>query len=786
MNVFKEGSRHSLRRRLAGVAVAGAAALALAGTAGAGVAGANSNNPFGGSVLTPQEGAPRFNTPQASQIVRTSGSDTTIFMMQRIGDIYTTAGLYGCQLALSNGDIPWFASQSAPYGSIPASVTAGSGGNTDFYCKPGGPVGTSSSGGAGTDISTTDPTDNWDRVEIDTGVSDVGSGAGQKQLCGSENSPNVVNIGRSSKPASNISGCTEQELGYAKDGVPIVDFPSINPATITGGTQGTPHPSTFGPSSLSTSGTNGNAANPGPGTTPTSTPDPSFGSYSTINGGNIGPVSGGWLPGDNPWTYNVNAANNGTSLQDIDNTGTANTSVAYRMWCAPTSEGNRITDWGQLTNLGPNLEVNVDLTGSSTVNLDPSSGGTFNSAIKAGTAVSNPYNASVLSGSTTVLSNNGSSLTLSSAPLIASGEYTLIFATTPVPGINPNLPGSQTLAEGNGVPVGIPLRILGVNTASGTDATFSQFANGANPSTGQSTTCVPGTGTMDQNAANDPNTATAGTGNAQHLALENNVHQLELFSTGDFPSDAVDQAVEEATSLYFISQGVYNTNNYVGATAINGTSYSANLIAENGLDGGTGVELNNSYPTARTLSNVINASTVTAASGGFVNWICDSNTNFTKGTDLSNGLNYDQELTTIISTNFGFPRLSDLNTPVTPNTPQDNVIAPNDDCTLQMNVTVNSGSQTTLHAVSEAISSGTLPLTTFPTSIQTFGSYSSQNQSFGAGTIISTQSGFPGTAVQVTSAGGSGTLTVSQNIPVGTYTVEFLGVPSVGTVSSHP
>ena len=47
-----------------------------------------------------------------------------------------------------------------------------------------------------------------------------------------------------------------------------------------------------------------------------------------------------------------------------------------------------------------------------------------------------------------------------------------------------------------------------------------------------------------------------------------------------------------------------------------------------------------------------------------MNWICDSNANFTKGTDLSSGNNYDDELNTIISTTFGFPRLTDLTGPV--------------------------------------------------------------------------------------------------------------------------
>ena len=287
--------------------------------------------------------------------------------------------------------------------------------------------------------------------------------------------------------------------------------------------------------------------------------------------------------------------------------------------CLGSGRGNRLTDWGELTNLGPKIEVNVDLTGSSTVNIDPSSGtlsAAAQAAITNGTPVSNPYNATVVSGGTTVTADTGSTLTLSPAPLLSSGEFTLTFATTAVPNVNPNLPGSQTLAEGSGVPVGIPIHILGVNNASGTTFTFSQFANG-NPPSSTTNDCNPATATVQQDAANDPNTATAGASNAQPLVIENNVHQLELVSSHDFPSDSVDQAVEEATTLYFMGQGAYNTNNFIGETTINGVNFSANLLSENGLFGGTSTELPNQYPTSRTLSNIIRPDQVWASAGGF-------------------------------------------------------------------------------------------------------------------------------------------------------------------------
>ena len=35
--------------------------------------------------------------------IRDTGSDTTFFMMQKIGDLYTSAGLYGCTLNSATG-----------------------------------------------------------------------------------------------------------------------------------------------------------------------------------------------------------------------------------------------------------------------------------------------------------------------------------------------------------------------------------------------------------------------------------------------------------------------------------------------------------------------------------------------------------------------------------------------------------------------------------------------------------------------------------------------------------
>ncbi len=307
----------------------------------------------------------------------------------------------------------------------------------------------------------------------------------------------------------------------------------------------------------------------------------------------MGPVAAGWLPGDNP----AGTANHGTKLAQLTNTGAIDTSVAYEMYCTPHSSPNAITDWGQLTNLGPNLEVNVDTqAGSNSVTIDPSSGTSFPTSITSGKTVTSPYSdSSLFPSGTTVSSNGGSTLTFASGDNAATtGEYTLIFAV-----------GGSKLALGSGVPIGIPIRIVGVNPGSGTTYTFAQYAQGQVPDTSGCPDSTPTSTDTNLNAANDPNSSTAPSGNPAHIALENNAHQLELFSGQDFPSDTVDQAIEEATSIYFMSYGVESTNAYVSETTIGGTNYGVNILALNGVFPSSTTEINNSFPTARTLSNII-------------------------------------------------------------------------------------------------------------------------------------------------------------------------------------
>ena len=83
-----------------------------------------------------------------------------------------------------------------------------------------------------------------------------------------------------------------------------------------------------------------------------------------------------------------------------------------------------------------------------------------------------------------------------------------------------------------------------------------------------------------------------------------------------------------------------------------------------------------------------------ASTGGFLNWICDGDTNFEKGSDDSTGLNFDVELSTLISTTHGFPRLTDMSAAPAIATPADGQPAPNTTCAASLTVTSNSGSDT--------------------------------------------------------------------------------------------
>src|SRR5580693_1980074 len=87
-------STHRLRIGVAKLVTAGSAALFATLILGGGSASATPPpDPAGGANPVP----PHFFNGNVEQI-RGTGSDTTIFMMQRISDLYTGAGLYGCTL----------------------------------------------------------------------------------------------------------------------------------------------------------------------------------------------------------------------------------------------------------------------------------------------------------------------------------------------------------------------------------------------------------------------------------------------------------------------------------------------------------------------------------------------------------------------------------------------------------------------------------------------------------------------------------------------------------------
>ena len=453
-------------------------------------------------------GAPRWFVGKP-ETIRSAGSDTTLFLMQTLGNYFMQSALFGC--ALSKTPAPDYSSCNTATGDGP----------------------------------TTDLTDNYDRIEVMTGVDQVGSNEGQKQLCGLDSSPFPVDWARMTTAASASNGCSDViELGFAKDGVVGVDFPGIE----------------------------------GPGTAAGT----AFGSQV------VGPVAAGWLPGD-PVTCDTGAANSSTNalnrtsnpnvgiLADScsgvpfenvsNNDGGSTGSTAYRLWCA--TDSTRITDWGQLTN---------------------------------------------------------------------------ITGTTPV---------------GGGTPIGIPITIIGEPISSGTQTTWATFANSSSPSG----PCSGTGGNADVNAST--------LGGNQHIALQNNAEQLGQFARADFPSSdgtqTADQAAEIATSLYYMSNGVYNSDVHAREGVLsNGTQYAGNKLLANDIVPTTtlaGTLMTNSFPMAKTLYNTYRASTVRASVADYLDWICDSNSAFTKGEDLYTGKNYDVEVTTAINTTYGFVRLTDTTAP---------------------------------------------------------------------------------------------------------------------------
>lgn len=568
--------------RIAGAATIAIAALTGLLTLSGGVASAITVPPYPATGVYPNwftagtTPGTHNGTETASNIIRGAGSDTTFFMMQQLGDLYSQAGLYGCTLI-------------------------GSGTGQNANCDDTG------SGPNYSDTATTDTSDNFNRTEVLQGVNSIGSGTGQSQLCGTVPSPQAVDYARSSKPAG--SACTMVQLGYAKDSIPAIDFQSVDPAAV-----GTP--TYFNGKTFNTSGSSANPAFPTAASTNT-TP---------CTAACIGAVAAGWLPGDPtncvPSGEGLSGTPcSGTPFNDIDNGGngtspTGASSIAYRIWCA--TDSTRITDWGQLTNLSAS---------------GPGNGGT-----------------------------------------------------------------AKTV--GNGAPIGVPIRVIGINPGSGTVATFSSYAESGVSGGGCS---VSGT-LMDTNAASGPNPLVSNgvTGNLE-IAVENNASQIGDFAAADFANDPADQAVELATSLYAESYGVNLSNPNAGTESLEpgtGTvpagvplSYTATVMNEDNQTPTIANERTNNYPTARTLFNIFRPATLRASTAGFLQWICDSNSAIHKKTDLTTGVNFDQEITNVINNNFEFSRLNDNTTELAANklTPADGLTSPNSSCDATLGGIVATG-----------------------------------------------------------------------------------------------
>lgn len=674
-------------------------------------------------------------TESASNVDRGAGSDTTLFMMQQLGLLYNDAGLYGCNLTTNNSDCD----------------------NTE---------GTN----VESDSAATDTVDNFDRTEITNGINLIGSGNGLKQLCGTITTPDPVAFARSSKPAVGaVSGCNIAQVGYAKDSVPGVDFQHLAPGL-------------FGSPTAFISGNYESSVPVGGGSGDTATGP----AWPSANSGEIGAPAAGWLPGD---PVNCVPAGSGlsgtpcsgTPFTDVDNTaqisGDDFSTEAYRLWCqgpnatSTTAETHaatdpRIVDWGELTNLS---------TGGATTSGALTSGGTVTTL--AVNALPQNLNEPLGATSNTVVIQvtSGSHSQLFEVDTASAGATSLTVLGSPTANFSYPSSSAITYAVGDGTPIGVPVHIVGINTGSGTVATFTSFALSG---TGDSSDCGSSSYVMDANAAEgaDPLTPVGVSGN-QEIAVENNPSQIATFAGADFPNDLADQAVAVATSLYGESNGVYLSNpNADTATLLPGTStppsgvplsYSESEMTLNGITDTLAHETTNLFPTSRTLFNAYVTTNVNASVGAFFNWLCDSNTYFQKANDLTFGPNYDNEISNVITNDYEYVRLTDTRTELSNTTPADGISggAPNAQCDASLASMVSTGSNT---------------LTYEPGGVTT--SIPSAAGFPGSQVVDSTTSGFPG-SITVSSISGS-VMTVSGTIPAGTYNLYFPGMPPVLNVTN--
>ena len=198
----------------------------------------------------------------------------------------------------------------------------------------------------------------------------------------------------------------------------------------------------------------------------------------------------------------------------------------------------------------------------------------------------------------------------------------------------------------------------------------------------------------------------------QEVSLENDASQIGDFANANWPADAADQAVDIATSLYSMSYGAYASNPNAEVTSIETTvpagdpsAFTAKFLEEDETKVSTANERSNLYPTSRTLFNYILPTTVRASVGGFINWMCDTNAAFQKGTDHINGGNFDTDITNDIDA-YGYSRLTDntseLGAGLT--TTLDNIPsgAPNGTCDAQLGISSIAGDDKTITLSSPA------------------------------------------------------------------------------------
>lgn len=195
---------------------------------------------------------------------------------------------------------------------------------------------------------------------------------------------------------------------------------------------------------------------------------------------------------------------------------------------------------------------------------------------------------------------------------------------------------------GQGAPIGAPISIFAVTPTAGTFKTLQTFAQ-----SGVATACNANVNATTDTSANP--------------LLASDAAQISDVVAATHPGDAAGQAVELSEGLYFESNGTYNTNPYRSSVQITSagatTTFSAVKTQMNGISASAATELTGALPTTVIISNFYRTDKIRASTASFLNWICDNNS-ADKGKDLLSGQNYNDELTTTISTTFGFPRIS--------------------------------------------------------------------------------------------------------------------------------